>query len=35
MLDKNWEVEMTFKVSGRGRLGADGLVSKSRSLDAN
>lgn len=23
----NWEVEITFKVTGRGRVGADGLVS--------
>lgn len=23
----NWEVELTFKVAGRGRVGADGLVS--------
>ena len=22
----HWEVELTFKVSGRGRVGADGLV---------
>lgn len=22
----HWEVEITFKVSGRGRVGADGLV---------
>ena len=22
----NWEVEIAFKVSGRGRVGADGLV---------
>ena len=23
----NWEVELTFKIAGRGRVGADGLVS--------
>ena len=22
----HWEVELTFRVSGRGRIGADGLV---------
>ena len=23
---ENWEAEVTFRVSGRGRMGADGLV---------
>lgn len=23
---ENWEVEVTFRVTGRGRIGADGLV---------
>lgn len=23
---ENWEIEVTFRVSGRGRIGADGLV---------
>jgi len=23
---ENWEVEVTFRVTGRGRVGADGLV---------
>lgn len=25
----NWEVEVVFRISGRGRIGADGLVSDS------
>jgi len=24
---ENWEVEVSFRVTGRGRVGADGLVS--------
>ena len=24
---ENWEVEVSFRVAGRGRVGADGLVS--------
>lgn len=27
VLFDNWEAEVTFRVSGRGRMGADGLVS--------
>lgn len=23
----NWEIEVTFRINGRGRIGADGLVS--------
>jgi len=26
---ENWEVEVSFRVTGRGRVGADGLVSYS------
>lgn len=26
MEQPNWEIEVTFRVSGRGRIGADGLV---------
>lgn len=29
---ENWEAEVTFRVSGRGRMGADGLVSSFNSL---
>lgn len=28
----NWEVELTFKIAGRGRVGADGLVCRLHSL---
>ena len=28
----NWEVELTFKIAGRGRVGADGLVSFAETL---
>lgn len=31
----NWEIEIVFRVSGRGRIGADGLVSNSYSIASN